>query len=127
MNICHQCGTQNEDGTVFCTGCGVQLGQGGGGLQQQPQVPVQQDYNVYGQPNDGGYNSGDGGKKKALVSMICGIASIPLGCCCPLFGIGGGAVGIVFGVMSKKEGTEGRRQNYGGNHMRRYRYCRGDC
>jgi hypothetical protein len=105
MNVCQQCGTENEAGITFCLGCGMQINQGGGvPMQTNMQVSApQQQYNSYNQSEQ----FAGGGTKKAKTAMITGIACLVLSCCCPLAGLGGIAA-IITGLKSIKNNEDGR-------------------
>jgi Domain of unknown function (DUF4190) len=108
--------------------------------RQQPQPPPQQPYGQpgagepqYGQPGPGqpqyppapgypapGYGGGPGdaggrapNNNLGLVALVLGIAAIPFGLCCGLFGTPFGIAAIVVGYLGKTRADQGQATNRG--------------
>lgn len=124
MSFCSNCGTELTEGTAFCPNCGAgQLPQFDTPEQpipasapevinaepvcQEPEVvqpaPVYEQP-VYRQTVEPASDALTGPAKIfSIISMACGIASIPLCCCGPVFGI----AAIVFSILSRKKTPAG--------------------
>lgn len=48
-------------------------------------------------------NNNNQGNGLAIASLVCGISSIILACCCNLLGIGAGIAGVITGIKSANE------------------------
>lgn len=119
MSFCSNCGTELTEGTAFCPNCGA------GQVRQfdvpeqtvptpQPEIvpvaPVDQDpapvyqQPVYSQTVDTSATALTGvAKIFSIISMACGIASIPLCCSGPTLGI----AAIVFSILARKKTPAG--------------------
>jgi len=109
--FCSKCGTQYEEGTKFCAGCGAALAQAPAQEPEQPTVqpqvyqqPVQQPYQqpVYQQPV---YQQADAGQTEqpakglAVASLVLGIVSFF--CFAYITGI----LAVIFGAVAKSKGN----------------------
>ena len=96
--FCSKCGTQYEEGTKFCAGCGAALAQAPAQEPEQPTVQPQ----VYQQPV---YQQADAGQTEqpakglAVASLVLGIVSFF--CFAYITGI----LAVIFGAVAKSKGN----------------------
>ena len=99
MKLCRKCNSSNQDFDTFCNNCGSPLDS----LNESDTYDI--DAGVgFDSPNLNGMNPLMTVKTNgmAIASMVLGIVSIPLSCCCYI-GVIPGILAIVFGVLSRKE------------------------
>lgn len=95
--FCPNCGKENNDGVMFCSGCGTALN---GGQQAQPQPQYQQ--NPYQQnPYQQNPVPVQPGKGLAIAALVLGIVSF---FCIPVIT---GILAIIFGGVAKSKGYRG--------------------
>ena len=89
MITCRNCGTINEDNTVYCTNCGADLATQNAADNTQATVTPN-----YGAPEP------EKGKGMAIASLVLGIVSF---FCFPVIT---GTLGIIFGAVAKSQGSK---------------------
>lgn len=99
MKLCRKCNSSNQDFDTFCCNCGSHLDS----LNESSTYDIDTGMD-FSSPNLNGTNQLMTVKTNgmAIASMVLGIVSIPLSCCC-YTGVIPGILAIIFGIISTKD------------------------
>jgi len=90
MKICPKCGYSNEELAAVCSGCGSSLNDG---AEMTGQFNTNESNDLPVQARTNGF---------AIASLVLGISSLPLVCCCYI-GVLTGILAVVFGFLAKNK------------------------